>query len=119
VIELSNGVDSWEPVAVEGYVAGRRSRNVIRDILGSVDVAASLRPARRRSGTLRVLMGDDETGAFELLDALADEATWTFTHDDRLGVAMSFVLDGVARIELDSTTNNHWHLDIPYQETAP
>lgn len=119
MITLSDGVDVWNPRLVEGYEAGRVSQTLVRSILGSVDVSVSLRPARRRSGTLRVfIIGDDTTGAFGLFDALAEPVEWTFTHDDRDEWAMSFVVVGEPRIVLDPGTRKHWHLEIPYQEVS-
>ncbi len=115
-ITATNGAGSTSPLAVAGYDASRRSRNVIHDLLdGSIGV--SFIAPRPRSNDL-VLVYTDRAEAFAAYALLALETSYTYTNDDLPEVGMNFVLDGSLDIEAEpiDETQTVWYVRVGYQE---
>lgn len=115
-ITASNGAGSTSPLAVAGYDASRRSRNVIHDLLdGSIGV--SFIAPRPRSGDL-VTVYTDRAEAFAAYALYAEESSFTYTSGDVTELGMTFVLDGSLDIEAEAIdeTQTVWYVRVGFQE---
>lgn len=115
-ITASNGAGSTSPLAVAGYDASRRSRNVIHDLLdGSIGV--SYIAPRPRSGDL-VTVYTDRAEAFAAYELYAQETSFTYVSEEVGEVGMTFVLDGSLDIEAEPLDEGStvWYVRVGYQE---
>lgn len=113
---ISDGTDTLTATVMDGYNATRQSRTVLHPILGSNAPAVSLREAALRSGTHR-LMFQTLTVAEDALAMLGSGYELTLADTDRANVAMTFVVSGDLRLELDDETRDLWVIEFEYQET--
>lgn len=115
-ITASNGAGTTSPLAVAGYDASRRSRNVVHDLLdGSIGV--SYIAPRPRSGDL-VTVYTDRAEAFAAYALYAEETSFTYVSEDLGELSMSFVLDGTLNIEQETLDEEQtiWYVRVGYQE---
>lgn len=104
------------PIYVLGYETTRRSQSIFHDIIGGgQDV--TLRPATRRSGTLRLLFAT-EAQAVAAETAHASGTVLRLQDDERTSIDMSYVLSGILVRRLDDDSRELWTLDVGYQEVA-
>ena len=106
--------ESTEPTLVLGYDTEQESMNQVYDIIGGGIAVALVRP-RPRSGTLRLfyLTEADADAARELHTR---ETTFSLVSSERSSIAMTYVLDGRLRVELDEETRDRWVVEVGYQE---
>lgn len=116
---FSNGTDSITPILIDGYSSESPSGTVVTPLLGSEDVAVTLRPASLRTGTMRLNMGPDEDAAAAAETALRGAHVWTLVTDDRESVDMSFVVTDRITRELDNQTRGVWFVGFGWQEVNP
>lgn len=117
---LSNGTVIITPDQINGYESSSESGTIVERILGSVDVAVTLRPASLRSGTMQLVLGVDETAAADAEIALRGASVWTLnTAGDRLTVDMTFVVKDRVRRILDPATSDVWLVEFGWQEIIP
>lgn len=95
----------------------RRSRHVFHSLLGTADEAIALRPASRRSGTLRLLFATKAT-AVALESALATAAIATYTSTTHSDLNMTFAPRGDIRLRLDPRTLTAWWVEVDYQAVS-
>lgn len=130
------------PTLVIGYEAARASRNIVHDILGSETPDVTYRPAKARSGRMRLLFATAVTSGYDWIDGYYVEviagsdpeadslaavnvlATYAgpmqFTAAGRDTLAMTFVVgEGDITRTLDATTRRTWVVEFDYQEVAP
>jgi len=116
---FSNGTDTITPVLIDGYSSEAVSGTVVTPLLGSSDVAVTLRPASLRSGTMTLNMGDDEDAAAAAELALRGAHVWTVVTGERDTVDMSFVVRDRITRDLDSETRDVWLVGFGWQEVNP
>lgn len=140
---VSNGVTTFTPTVVDGYDADRESGNVLHPILGSANFDVTVRPARLRSGTLRMVFASavtlpgfvvDEDGyivesSASVTDAEADSLAcanahaagtlFTLSSSERASIVMQYVPSGRVRRTLDDATRDIWIVEIDFQEVSP
>lgn len=114
---ISDGTTTLTATVMDGYSATRRSRNVVRAILGSNAPAVSLRDAALRSGSHRLVFASQSVAAAALA-MLSTGAELTLADTNHPAVGMTFVVpgDGDVTIELDDT-RRAWIVEFEYQET--
>jgi hypothetical protein len=107
---------SITPTLVLGYEARRESRNIIHELLDSPDVAVTLRPAGRLTGTL-VLFFTTQAAALAADAAHKVARVFTFADTDLPGLGMRYVTTNATTIALDDG-RKRWTVSVPYQEIA-
>lgn len=114
-ITAAGSGNTTSPNLIDGYEAGRRSRNQTIDLI-SGGIAVILVSPRPRSGTLELLYVD-EAEAFAAVALHAEETVFTLESDERAPVNMVYVVgDGDVGIALDDETRDAWVVTIPFQE---
>jgi len=115
---ISNGAVSATPRLVVGLSTIRRGRNVVKDLVGTEEVAVDLRTAGKRSGTIVYLFESQADGvAAEQLHAAA--AKITLTEPLWPSGGMAYVVDGDIALELDEDTQTVYLLAVDFREVAP
>ncbi|WP_157001427.1 hypothetical protein [Agromyces laixinhei] len=116
---FSNGTSTIVPVVIDGYHSESESGTVVDRLLGSEDVAVTLRPASLRTGTMTLNMGVDEIAAATAETLLRGAHVWTLTTVDRDTVDMAFVVTGTVRRDLHDETRDVWLIEFGWQEVNP
>lgn len=137
---ITDGSETINPTLVLGYESERQARNVVHPILGSQESDVTLRPAGRRTGTLRLFFASGTASGYAWVDGYyvpvsdgvdaaedskaAEDLHATgevFTLVSDLGtVAMSYVVPRGGRIRrsLDEQTRRHWVVEVDFQEVT-
>jgi hypothetical protein len=116
VLTDSTGVTTT-PLLALGYETSRESANILHWILGRPDPDVTLRTAKLRRGTLRLLYAD-ETSAARACQLHAAAEVWTLTDDDLPTANMRYVVQGTIDRKLDEATSLRWLVTIGYQEVS-
>lgn len=116
-ILITNGVDTVEPILVDGYDARRETRTLLITVLGATSRAVSFRPAGLRTGTLRMLF-ETHTEASACLDLLCGGAALDLSVSDDSEYDMTFVAINAPSIELDDDTRGVWWAIADFEEVA-
>ena len=116
---FSNGTDTVTPVLIDGFRSESESGTVVQRLIGSEDVAVTLRPATLRTGTFILHMGTDEAAAAAAEDLFRAASLWSLSVTERPTVDMSFVVVGRIVRELDGGTRNVWFIRFDWQEVNP
>lgn len=114
---ITTGLDVMTPTVIDGYESTRRSSNIMHPILGSENVDVTYRPAKLRSGTLRMVFSS-EADALEAEFLHANGTVFTIASTDRTAIVMSYAVDGDITLRLDDETRAVWLLDVGYQEVS-
>ncbi|MBN9207282.1 MAG: hypothetical protein J0H96_01300 [Microbacterium ginsengisoli] len=104
------------PDAVDGFESQRAAGTLVHPILGSSSPDITLRPARLRSGTLRLVFLS-ETAAKAAEDALSAAAVFTLTTDRTTLPSTLVITDRITRA-LDDATRAAWIVTVGYQEVT-
>lgn len=120
MITFNDGTTDYHPLndIVDGYTAPRTNRTIVQPLVGTEDVAVTLRPAGPRTGPLRVLHGT-LAAAVAFLDALAAAVVWTFEDSDNPGLDMSYVVVEGPTLAIDDETRTLWWVEFHFQEINP
>ena len=116
---FSNGTDTITPELIDGYSSESLSGTVVSQLLGSEEVAVTLRPASLRNGTMRLNMGTDEDAAAAAELALRGAHVWTLVTGERDTVDMAFVVKDRVTRDLDDETRDVWIVGFGWQEVNP
>ena len=120
---ITSGAVVISPSLILGYESEREAGTLVHPILGSSDDEITLRPARRRTGTLRLAFLDErsESDSLDAETALSQGAVFTLTSDDRTTIAMQFVVPSTGRVvrRLDDETRLDWTVTVDFQEVTP
>ena len=116
---LSNGTDTIEPEQIDGFESDSESGTLVERVLGSEEVAVTLRPATLRNGRMSLVMGHSEAGSAAAESALRGAHVWTLTTGTRPTIDMSFVVVGRITRTLDPSTRNVWLVGFSWQEVNP
>jgi len=113
---LTDGVTTLTPTLnlTEGYNLSRESANQLHWILGDPSPAVTLRPAKLRTGTLK-LRFVTESSADAAVAMHARPAIFTLTDTDLPLSSMRYVLDGTVARDLDPEAFV-WIVSVDYQE---
>jgi hypothetical protein len=118
VTTLSDGTTTVTPILVDGYTSTRESGNVVHTIISSVSPEVTLRAARLRTGTLRLLFATQaEALVGEALHALP--VVLVLADPDVSGINMSYVAHGNIEVSLDDATRTAWIVSVDFQEVTP
>lgn len=114
MIGITDGSSTIYPIVV-GWRSSRSARSIVHEILGNENSDTTLRPAKLRAGTLRLVFQTPEAAAVaEELHAQA--AVFTLTSEEITSLDMSYVVaDGDIALSKDPS---HWVLEVPFKEIA-
>lgn len=106
------------PTLVMGFSSSRELGNIEHPILGSDEVAVTLRPAKLRTGTLECLFaGDDPEGDSRIAEVtLSGASVFAIASDERPSIDMSFTVTGSIDRALDPETRSLWTVTFGFQE---
>jgi hypothetical protein len=112
---FSDGTTVVTPILTQGYSASRASQNVFNDVLGRNYPDVTLMPAGLRTGTLTCLFATEKDAArFEAIHS--GTALLTFTDTDLPSAAMTYVVDGSVKRELDPESLTLWLGSVDFRE---
>jgi hypothetical protein len=114
---ITQGDTTITPALVLGYDSSRTSGNIVHWILGRPDPDITLRPARLRNGTLKLLFRT-EAAAAACLSLHSGTGVFTLADPDVSSVGMRYAVDGSIDISLDPQTLEMWVVSVAYQEIA-
>lgn len=114
---ITAGIYTITPDVVDGFSSVRRAGNIMHPVLGSDDVDVTYRPAKLRTGTLRLVF-TDESDALEAELLHATGTVFVVASTDRDAVEMTYAVAGDITLDLDDETRDVWFLGIPYQEVV-
>lgn len=114
---FNDGTDNYVPILVDGFGSSSESQSIVRTLPFTGASAVVLRPGSLGSDTLRVQWAT-AAEAKDMRDALNAGVVWTFADTDHAALAMTFVVDGTARFEIDGGRSRWWTV-FDYQEVAP
>lgn len=115
---ITAGATLITPKLVEGYDVSAAGQTIVHQILGRTDPDVTLRVADMRTGTLMLLLVV-EADAWAAFNALRAATVCVLASDER-SIGMRFVVPSgqSVGIALDTTTRNHWHVTVPFQEVG-
>jgi hypothetical protein len=114
---ITQGGTTVTPELVLGYDSSRTSGNIVHWILGRPDPDVTLRPARLRKGTLKLLFAS-ESAAGTCFRLHGGAGVFVLADSDVESVGMRYVVDGNIDIGLDPQTQEMWLVSVAYQEIA-
>lgn len=138
---ITAGPNIIVPTLVLGHQATRSSRNIVHEILGNPNPDVTFRPAKSRSGRMRLLFATAVSSGFDWVDGYYVEvvagadpeadslaavnvlATYAgamqFTAAGRPTLTMSFIVgEGDITRTLDDQTRRTWVVEFDFQEVA-
>lgn len=116
---FSNGTDTVTPVVIDGFTSESEAGTIVQPLIGSEDVAVTLRPASLRTGTYVLNMGTDEAASADAETLFRGAHLWTVTIAERATINMSFVVTGRVIRQLEDATRNVWFVRFDWQEVNP
>lgn len=115
---IDNPADIVTPRLMDGYTAGRASKNTIIDVPGSQFPSVALHPVASRRGTFKFLLGL-EADAVKFDALMKQQAAYVLTDTDRGIAAMTFAVDSAGySLTLDPDTRQLFTAEVAYVEVA-
>jgi len=114
MITISNGVESFSPILLNGYEATSETRNIAHRIIGRPAPDYSLGGDSTRTDSLALLFAD-ETEAHAAAEVLKDPGVFTLTDDDTPEIDMTFIREGNIRVRV-AETRREWLVECGFQE---
>jgi len=105
------------PEVIDGFESSRRVGNIMHNVLGVEDVDVTYRPAKLRTGTLRMVFAS-EADALEAELLHANGTEFDIASTERDAIVMSYAVSGDITLTLDDATRDVWVLSVTFQEVA-
>lgn len=113
--DFTSGATTLTPLLIEGYRSTRDAGNLVHQIVASEWPAITLRPARPRTGRLRILCATlTEALAMEALHAGA--AVVQLVDAEVPARNMTYVSSGEISVALDERTLTKCYVSVDFQE---
>jgi hypothetical protein len=111
---LSSAAGSITPKLILGWESIQESKTQTHPIIGAAKLDITIRPALKRSGTLRMLF-NTETQANNCRNIHTAAGVITMVSTDLDHIDMKYVVTGDTHVQI-ADTMNHWIVSVVYQE---
>lgn len=114
---ITSGAVTIAPELVLGYQSSRTTGNIFHDIIGRAEDVVTLRPAKFRTGTLRLFFLT-ENAAKAAEDAHAAATTFDYIDTDNTTTNMRYAVNGAVTRE-QAEGGKRWIVNVDYKQVSP